>query len=199
MTSRSLTRWLAVVAAVLALVAAGCGDDSDDTGGVEVSGAWSRTSPMVADAGAVYMDLEAGETTAVVAASVSDEVAAEVELHETAAMDDSDMDDSDMAMTMRPVERIELPAGETVSLAPGGLHIMLLGLVEPLEVGDEFDVTLSRESGVELVVAVVVRDEAPCSSRDPFPPPSSSASAWPSSARRGRGRGCAGGGGVWGR
>jgi copper(I)-binding protein len=166
MTSRSLTRWLAVVAAVLALVAAGCGDDSDDTGGVEVSGAWSRTSPMVADAGAVYMDLEAGETTAVVAASVSDEVAAEVELHETAAMDasdmdDSDMDDSDMAMTMRPVERIELPAGETVSLAPGGLHIMLLGLVEPLEVGDEFDVTLSLESGDELVVAVEVRDEAP--------------------------------------
>ena len=161
MTSRSLTRWLAVVAAVLALVAAGCGDDRDDTGGVEVSGAWSRTSPMVADAGAVYMDLEAGETTAVVAASVSDEVAAEVELHETAAMDDSDMDDSDMAMTMRPVERIELPAGETVSLAPGGLHIMLLGLVEPLEVGDEFDVTLSLESGDELVVAVEVRDEAP--------------------------------------
>ena len=164
MTSRSLTRWLTVVAAVLALLAAGCGDDSDDTGGVEVSGAWSRASPMVADAGAVYMDLEAGETTAVVAASVSDEVATEVELHETAAMDDGDMDDGDMddmAMTMRPVERIELPAGETVSLAPGGLHIMLLGLVEPLEVGDEFDVTLSLEDGDELVVAVEVRDEAP--------------------------------------
>ena len=179
MTARSHTRWLAALAAVFALVAAGCGDDSDEAGGVEASGAWSRSSPMVADAGAVYMDLVADETTAVVSASVSDEVATETELHETAAMEDESMDDEsmddestedmegdghdsdDMAMTMRPVDRIELPAGETVSLAPGGLHIMLLGLVEPLELGDEFDVTLTLETGDEIVVGVEVRDEAP--------------------------------------
>ena len=93
MTSRSASRWLAALAAVLALSAAGCGDDTDDTGGVDVSDAWSRPSPMVADAGAVYMDLESDETTAVVAASVSEEIAAAVELHETATMDD--MDDMD--------------------------------------------------------------------------------------------------------
>lgn len=61
-------------------------------------------------------------------------------------------------MVMQPVERIELPAGETVSLEPGGYHIMLLQLAEPLVAGDTFDVTLTFENAPEQTVTVEVRD-----------------------------------------
>ena len=68
-------------------------------------------------------------------------------------------DDMDMGnMTMQEVESIEFPAGETVVFEPGGYHVMLLGLVEPLEVGDTFDVTLLFESGAEQTVTVEVRE-----------------------------------------
>jgi hypothetical protein len=61
-------------------------------------------------------------------------------------------------MVMRPVERIELPAGETVALEPGGYHIMLLELVEPLVAGDTFEVTLMFENTPDQTVTVEVRD-----------------------------------------
>ena len=52
-------------------------------------------------------------------------------------------------MTMRPVESIELPAGKTVKLEPGGYHIMLLDLVKPLEVGEKIELTLTFDKAGE--------------------------------------------------
>ena len=76
-------------------------------------------------------------------------------------MGEMDIGDGEIAMTMQEVAAIALPAGETVSLEPGGLHVMLLDLPEPLEAGEEFELTLTLEDGEELVVGVEVRDEAP--------------------------------------
>jgi hypothetical protein len=64
-------------------------------------------------------------------------------------------------MEMRPVEEIPVAAGELVALEPGGYHIMLLDLGEPLEVGDQFEVTLTFEQAGELDVTVEVRESAP--------------------------------------
>jgi len=61
-------------------------------------------------------------------------------------------------MVMQPVDSVELPAGETVALEPGGYHIMLLQLAEPLVAGDTFDVTLTFEYAPEQTVTVEVRD-----------------------------------------
>lgn len=61
-------------------------------------------------------------------------------------------------MTMQPVERILLPAGTTVQLKPGGYHIMLLGLVQPLKVGDEVEVTLTFEKAQPQTVKVPVKE-----------------------------------------
>ncbi|MCP3856572.1 MAG: copper chaperone PCu(A)C [Actinomycetia bacterium] len=81
---------------------------------------------------------------------------------------DMDMDaegDGEMdmggAMTMQEVASIPVAAGETVAFQPGGLHVMMLGLVEPLEVGDEFDITLTFANAGDVVVTVEVREEAP--------------------------------------
>jgi copper(I)-binding protein len=65
------------------------------------------------------------------------------------------------AMVMRQIMSLPLPAGETVELAPGGYHVMLIGLVDPLEVGDTIDVTLTMASGAVRTVTAEVRDTAP--------------------------------------
>jgi periplasmic copper chaperone A len=45
-------------------------------------------------------------------------------------------------MRMRAVDAIKLPAGQTVELKPGGYHLMLLDLKQPLALGDKVSVTL---------------------------------------------------------
>ena len=67
-------------------------------------------------------------------------------------MDDmGDMGDGGM-MTMSEVDEIEIPAGDTVKLEPGGYHIMLMELVEQLSAGDEIELTLDfHESGEQTV------------------------------------------------
>jgi len=157
----STVRRTGLALATVALIAAGCGDDDGDAaGGVEVDNAWARTSPMSAEAGAVYMDLTAEETTSLVGATVPSDVAGTVEIHETVAADMDDMGDMG-AMTMQQVDSVTLTAGETVSLEPGGLHVMLLDLPDPLESGEQFDLTLTLENGDEIDVSVEVLDEAP--------------------------------------
>jgi len=150
--------------------------------GVTARDAWARPSPMVQSAGAAYMELVGGATDdELVAASVPADIAATVELHETsmAGSDDSMMDDSMMddgmmdndmmddgamdgddmggMMQMRQVSSIPVPAGTTVTLEPGGLHIMLIDLAAPLTAGQTFDMTLEFASGERLVVPVTVR------------------------------------------
>ena len=193
--------WLLLaLVAVLALVAAACGDD--DAEALSTSDVWARTSPAMADAGAVYMTVESDDGVSIVGATVNESVAARVELHETtmadgamegdmadteemadtddmaveddmadtddmaveddmADTDDMAMEDGDHgggAMMMQEVEAIEVPAGGSVSLEPGGLHIMLLELAEPLEAGTSFDLTLILDDGEEHQVSVEVRD-----------------------------------------
>lgn len=145
-----------------------CGDDDDDgaataaggAGSVTVEGAWARTSPANAEAGAVYMTLTAAADDALVRVAVDSTVAGTVEIHET-MMADGGEDDGMGEMQMAPVASLPLPAGEAVSLEPGGYHVMLLDLAAPLESGSTIEVDLTFESGATQTVAVPVQDEAP--------------------------------------
>ena len=111
-----------------------------------------------------------------VAASVEATIAGRAEIHEvvpaseaTGDMDSDDMHgDSDMdgdmggdMMVMQQVMRLAIPAEGTVTLEPGGYHIMLLDLVEPLATGDSFDVVLEFEQFGDVTVTADVRDTAP--------------------------------------
>lgn len=151
----------------LALLA-GCGSDG---GGVTVSDAWARTSPSMASAGAAYMVIsnEGVVDDALIGASVESSVAATVEIHETVAMGsdttmggtESDTTMGGGMMSMQPVDRIDLPAGESAMLEPGGYHLMLLNLAEPLEAGKSISITLTFEQAGEQVVETAIRDSAP--------------------------------------
>ena len=65
--------------------------------------------------------------------------------------------ESDGVMTMPHVERVEIPAGGEVSFAPGGLHVMFMGLSAPLKAGQRVPTTLTFEHGGEVAVDFEVR------------------------------------------
>ena len=88
--------------------------------------------------------------------------------HDMEDMDDMegshDMDGMDMGGRMRMQEvagGLELTAGETVTFEPGSYHIMLLDIAEPLEAGDEIDLTLEFAEAGEQSLTVEVMETAP--------------------------------------
>lgn len=136
-----------VVMAALALAAGACGGDAT----LDVADAWAR--PAIGPNGAVYLTIDGGGAdTALTAAAASADVAAAVELHQTVIRDDG-------AMGMTQVSRVDIPAESTVMMIPGGLHVMLLDLAAPLELGDTFDLRLTFDDGTVLISTVEVRDE----------------------------------------
>jgi copper(I)-binding protein len=155
--------------AIAPLVLAACGGDDPIT----IEGQWARTSPAMASMGAAYMDVTSSEGDQLVGVSVPASIAARAEIHEMVPADvpmddsmDESMDDGEMdmdmgAMVMQQIMALDLPAGETVSLEPGGYHVMLIDLAEPLAEGDTFNVTLDFAEADDLTVEVVVRTEAP--------------------------------------
>jgi hypothetical protein len=83
--------------------------------------------------------------------SVDTSVAGMAQLHESTM-------GADGMMMMNAVPSIEVPANASVSLEPGGYHVMLMSLAEPLVAGAEFDLTLEFEGAGDVVVTVTVRD-----------------------------------------
>lgn len=63
----------------------------------------------------------------------------------------------DGMMQMRQIERIDLPAGASVELKPGGLHVMLIDLTGPLAPGAEVPLTLTLDDGSSLALTAPVR------------------------------------------
>ncbi len=63
----------------------------------------------------------------------------------------------EMAMTMRPVEEIPIPARGEQVLQPGGYHLMLMEPTRPLVVGDKIELTLRFRSGRSVTIEVSVR------------------------------------------
>jgi copper(I)-binding protein len=153
---------LTVGAVTVSLIVAACGDGE----AVSVEGPWARTSPAMTSAGAVYMDLTAEAADRLIGVSIDPSIAATAEIHETVMADMGTEGESEEpagmgAMRMQQVEGIDLPAGATVSLEPGGYHIMLIDLTAPLVLGERFDVTLDFAESGTRVVTVEVRDDAP--------------------------------------
>jgi hypothetical protein len=116
------------------------------SGDVEIKSAWARATPGGAQTAAVYATVvsPAGDKLT----AVSTPAAQKAELH-TMTMDNG-------VMKMRQVDGIDLPAGKPVSLKPGGYHIMLMGLTQPLKEGQTIPLTLTfQKAGARQVTATV--------------------------------------------
>jgi copper(I)-binding protein len=158
---------LAAIAVSATLLAACGSDDTSSSESVSVSDTWARVTAPTATMGAIYMDLESADGDTLLSASVPSDIAGKTEIHETvdsesgmdegssmndgSSMDESSSMDPEM-MGMREVDSIELPAGEEVKLEPGGYHIMLLDLQQPIEMGDTIEVTLDFQNAGEINV-----------------------------------------------
>jgi copper(I)-binding protein len=100
---------------------------------VAVAEAWVRGTVEGQRATGAFMKLTAPAATALVAAASP--VAKIVEIHE--------MKMEGGVMKMNAVDRIALPAGQSVELKPGGYHVMLMALSAPLKEGDTVPITLT--------------------------------------------------------
>lgn len=140
-------RILALAAALwLGLVASA---EAQSASGIEISHPWARATASSAANGAVYLTIVnhgAGADTLTAAATPA---AAKAELH-TSLSDNG-------VMKMRPLAAVAVKAGGSAEFKPGGMHIMLLGLKQPLKAGDSFPLTLTFEKAgaVETMVTVV--------------------------------------------
>ena len=102
---------------------------------VTVNSAWMRATPPGQNVGGAYLKITSATTAYLVGGSSP--AAKAVELHESVLENN--------IMKMHPVPRLELPAGKTVELKPGGYHLMLLDLKRPLVKGDSVTLTLIVE------------------------------------------------------
>lgn len=165
-----LTSWSTrVVIAALLLMAAGCtvaGPESGATG-ADMNGDEMAATPTVtpgevtvidvrsnatapgAANGSAYLTVLNGTDETVRFVSAASDVAEAVELHETLN------DDGVMRMEARP-DGFEIAPGERLLLEPGGKHVMLLGLHDPLVAGESYDLTLNFEGMEPMQFGVTV-------------------------------------------
>jgi len=115
---------------------------------IEISRAWSRATPPGAPMGAIYMDLQNHSLEQVGIESVSTDVAELSEVHQSIEVNG--------VMRMREVAPFLLPKNRTVSLQPGGKHVMLMRLKQPLQIGSVFTLLVTDSLGTVHEVPVKV-------------------------------------------
>lgn len=102
---------------------------------VAVGEPWIRATVAGQKVAGGYMQLKSPRDVSLV--SVNSPAAATVEVHEM-AMDGN-------VMKMRALQKLDLPAGKTVELKPGGFHIMFIDIKEPMKPGAKVPLTLTFE------------------------------------------------------
>lgn len=150
------TRLVLAVGACLALLGGCSSSAASPSPGITVTGAWARAASAAAGAGAAYATITNAGSAADALIGASSPAAATVEVHETMEMGSPDASGGGM-MGMQPVARVEIPAGGSLQLKPGGYHVMLVGLVRDLAVGDTIDLTLKFERAGTITVKAQVR------------------------------------------
>ena len=138
----------AVIFILIAALSASASAGQYALGNLSVERPWAREMPPVAPNGAAYLRIENAGAAADRIVSASSPIARRVEFH-THEMDGG-------VMKMRRVHWVEVPAQGSVRFAPGGLHMMLIGLKEPLVAGGSFPLTLGFRNAGELEMKVEI-------------------------------------------
>lgn len=134
---------LLTLGAAVSLAAAAMASD------VMVMNAYARASATsAAKSGAVYLTIMNHGSEPDRLVGVSSDIARMAHIHETT--------EADGVASMRAVDELEIAAHGEQALAPGGMHLMLIDLKEPLKQGAHFKITLQFERNGEVVVDVPV-------------------------------------------
>ena len=113
---------------------------------VTVGEPWVRATVAAQKATGAFMTLTSAKNVKLV--GVSSPAAGVLEVNEMKMENDM--------MRMRQIPALDLPAGKPVKLAPGGYHLMLLDLKQPLKDGDKIPLTLEIEDAQKVRSKVVV-------------------------------------------
>lgn len=146
-------RQLIAFACLVALTA--CGEAKD----VVVTDSWVRMPAAPGRPAAGYFIITGGATDQTLVA-VSSPASSRVELHETMKMDGQ----MGAGMTMKPLAQLRVPAGQAITFAPGGKHLMLFDIAAGAGSGKAFPLTFRFADGRELTVqtrAILAGDPPP--------------------------------------
>jgi hypothetical protein len=144
-----VNRLFVLLAMTIGFVASAVADGTIH-GDIHVMKPWSRPLPAVSVNGAAYMTLMNMGDAPDRLLSVSSPIAKRAEVH-THIMEGG-------LMKMRPAGIIEIPPGASAVMQPGGLHVMLMGLTEPLTEGKRFSLTLDFERAGSIEIEVMVSE-----------------------------------------
>jgi copper(I)-binding protein len=116
----------------------------------------ARPAPLVGGTGAVYFMLQNGGDAPVTLTGAESPAAGAVEIHTT-------INDNGVMRMRRLAEGVEIPPDESIILAPGAMHLMLIDLAAPLMEGETVELTLHFEGADDLTfsVPVVNMDDLP--------------------------------------
>lgn len=114
---------------------------------VTISDGWARASILASRPAAAYLTLTSDQRDQLVA--ITTPIAGNVTIHAVETDDDG-------VSRMVEVDALDLPSGEQVILAPGSMHLMLMGLTEKLEEGTELPLSMTFASGARMEVSVPV-------------------------------------------
>ncbi len=145
---KKLTITFAVVIALTSALPSIASAGTFKVGNIAIENPWSRATSKMAKTGAAFMTIKNSGTAADRFVSASSPISRTAGLHETTI--------TDTIMQMKPVDAIEVPAGGTAMLKPGGYHIMFMGLKSQLKAGSTFPLTLVFEKAGKIDVAVTV-------------------------------------------
>ena len=117
---------------------------------IEIDAPWTRPVASASGIGAGYMKITNNGTEADVLMGGSSDVAERVEVHETA------IDDKGVA-SMKKLDAVELKSGQSIELKPAGMHLMLIGLKEPLQEGGTLKAQLIFKRAGKVDVELMVK------------------------------------------
>lgn len=140
-------RTLTLGLAAAALLATAAQAATYRLGGLEVAQPWSRPAAAGVN-GAGYMTVTNRGAAPDTLIAVESPAAKKAEMHRSSM--------SGGLMTMQKIDSVLLPPGKAITFAPGGYHIMLIGLAKAQKAGDAVPATLVFKSGARLKIEFAV-------------------------------------------
>lgn len=143
-------KWLAASLAAV-LLSSPAATQEFKAGGITVSTPWARATPGGAKVGGAFLTISAVQGAGDQLVAVKSPVAGTVEIH--------DHIEEKGVMKMRRVDGVKVTGGQSVTFRPGGYHLMLMDLKQPLKQGEKLPLTLvfekAGEIGIEALVAAI--------------------------------------------
>ena len=148
------------LAVLLVTLVAGCGsgDGGGDavvvSDGLAVVDAWVRPTPAGVNEAAIYITIENRDAPQDRLIAMSSDRCMVMTPHLTVISDEI----ASMTEAVADEDQLALEVGGGVEMKPNGLHVMCLGLADPFELGDRFDVVLQFSDHDPVRTPVVVAD-----------------------------------------